>query len=73
MPEGGDIVLVHWLGTTDYPLTGDEAAELFIGRSSAFRTGASAGTRGALSDRRPAGWSRFMRRIDQTTKRANAI
>ena len=26
---GGDIVLVHWLGVTHYPLTGDEAVELF--------------------------------------------
>jgi hypothetical protein len=24
-----DIVLVHWTGATDYPLTGDEAVELF--------------------------------------------
>jgi SAM-dependent methyltransferase len=28
----GDIVLVHWTGETDYPLAGDEAAELFIER-----------------------------------------
>ncbi len=27
---GGDVVLVHWLGETHYPLTGDEAAETFI-------------------------------------------
>ena len=27
---GGTIVLVHWLGLTDYPLTGDQAATLFI-------------------------------------------
>lgn len=27
---GGDIVLVHWTGETDYPLGGDEAAQLFI-------------------------------------------
>ncbi len=27
---GGDVVLVHWTGETNYPLTGDEAAELFI-------------------------------------------
>jgi 2-polyprenyl-3-methyl-5-hydroxy-6-metoxy-1,4-benzoquinol methylase len=26
----GDVVLVHWTGETNYPLTGDEAAELFI-------------------------------------------
>ncbi len=28
-PEG-EIVLCHWLGETNYPLTGDEAAEGFI-------------------------------------------
>jgi len=28
----GDIILVHWTGATDYPLTGDEAAELFMDR-----------------------------------------
>ena len=27
---GCDIVLVHWLGATNYPLTGDEAAERLI-------------------------------------------
>ena len=26
---GGEIVLCHWLGETDYPLTGREASELF--------------------------------------------
>ena len=26
----GDIVLVHWIGETDYPLSGDEATEQFI-------------------------------------------
>ena len=35
-PDGADIVLVHWLGLTDFPLSGDEAADLFIARSSAF-------------------------------------
>ena len=33
---GGNVVLVHWTGTTDYPLSGDDAAELFmtaLGRS----------------------------------------
>jgi hypothetical protein len=33
---GGQVLLVHWLGSTDYPLTGDDAAELFmraLGRS----------------------------------------
>lgn len=27
---GGDLVLVHWTGETDYPLSGDEAAELLL-------------------------------------------
>ena len=27
----GDILLVHWTGETNYPLSGDEAAERFIG------------------------------------------
>ena len=31
--RGGDVVLVHWLGETHYPLTGDEAADLFIAQS----------------------------------------
>jgi 2-polyprenyl-3-methyl-5-hydroxy-6-metoxy-1,4-benzoquinol methylase len=30
LAPGGSIVLVHWTGETNYPLTGDEAAELFI-------------------------------------------
>ena len=33
---GGHVVLVHWTGITDYPLSGDDAAELFmtaLGRS----------------------------------------
>ena len=33
---GAVIILVHWLGLTDYPLTGDEAADLFIQRSGGF-------------------------------------
>ena len=33
---GADIVLVHWLGLTDYPLSGDEAADWFIRCSSPF-------------------------------------
>ncbi len=28
----GTVILVHWTGETNYPLTGDEAAELFIAR-----------------------------------------
>ncbi|WP_158807481.1 SAM-dependent methyltransferase [Beijerinckia sp. L45] len=31
--DGGDVVLVHWLGETHYPLTGDAAANLFIEES----------------------------------------
>jgi SAM-dependent methyltransferase len=26
----GDVLLVHWIGTTDYPLSGDTAVEAFI-------------------------------------------
>lgn len=33
---GSDILLVHWTGETDYPLTGDEAAELFIRDASGY-------------------------------------
>ena len=31
MRPSGEIVLCHWLGETDYPLTGDEAATLALG------------------------------------------
>jgi cyclopropane fatty-acyl-phospholipid synthase-like methyltransferase len=31
LSEGGTVILVHWTGPTDYPLSGDEAAALFIG------------------------------------------
>jgi cyclopropane fatty-acyl-phospholipid synthase-like methyltransferase len=30
LDEGGDLLLVHWTGPTDYPLSGDEAAELLL-------------------------------------------
>jgi cyclopropane fatty-acyl-phospholipid synthase-like methyltransferase len=30
LEPGGTVLLVHWTGTTEYPLSGDEAAELFI-------------------------------------------
>lgn len=36
---GCDILLVHWLGETHYPLTGDEAAECFMEASQAERVG----------------------------------
>jgi trans-aconitate methyltransferase len=28
----GSVILVHWIGSTDYPLSGDEAVRLFIER-----------------------------------------
>ncbi len=33
---GGDVVLVHWLGETDYPLSGDQAAALFCEHAAPF-------------------------------------
>jgi hypothetical protein len=30
LSEGGCVILVHWTGPTDYPLSGDEAAALLI-------------------------------------------
>ncbi|GEO98543.1 class I SAM-dependent DNA methyltransferase [Methylobacterium haplocladii] len=33
---GGDVVLVHYLGATDYPLSGDEAADGFIQGAAGF-------------------------------------
>lgn len=33
---GGDAVLVHWTGETEYPLGGDEAAELFVAEAAGF-------------------------------------
>jgi hypothetical protein len=30
LPWGGSVILVHWTGPTNYPLSGDEAAALFI-------------------------------------------
>lgn len=30
LESGGEILLVHWTGQTDYPLSGDEAAEAFL-------------------------------------------
>lgn len=30
LAPAGEVVLVHWTGPTNYPLTGDEAAEAFI-------------------------------------------
>jgi SAM-dependent methyltransferase len=36
LAPAGEVVLVHWTGQTDYPLHGDEAAELFIAGSADF-------------------------------------
>lgn len=30
LEPGGDLVLCHWLGETDYPLTGRDATDLFV-------------------------------------------
>ena len=32
LSRGGSVILVHWTGPTNYPLSGDEAAGLFIER-----------------------------------------
>jgi Nodulation protein S (NodS) len=32
LDKDGSVILVHWTGPTDYPLSGDEAAALFIER-----------------------------------------
>lgn len=32
LSKGSSVILVHWTGETDYPLSGDEAAALFIER-----------------------------------------
>jgi SAM-dependent methyltransferase len=36
LTSGGECVLVHWTGETDYPLSGDEAVERFIEEASPF-------------------------------------
>ena len=36
LSPAGDVVLVHWLGETNFPLTGDEAAEGFIKGAARF-------------------------------------
>ena len=32
LAQGGSVILVHWTGLTNYPLSGDEAAAFFIER-----------------------------------------
>ncbi len=34
LAEEAEVLLVHWIGETDYPLSGDAAASLFIGQAS---------------------------------------
>ncbi|WP_131193759.1 SAM-dependent methyltransferase [Lichenihabitans psoromatis] len=36
LAPGGEIVLCHWLGETDYPLTGEAAAETFVTAASSW-------------------------------------
>lgn len=36
LAPGGDCLLVHWTGETDYPLSGDDAAECFIAAARPF-------------------------------------
>lgn len=36
LASDGEVVLVHWTGETDYPLSGDEAARSFIAQSADF-------------------------------------
>lgn len=36
LDPAGDIVLVHWIGETDYPLSGDAAAERFVALADGF-------------------------------------
>ena len=31
LAPGGELILCHWLGLTDYPLTGQDATEMFVG------------------------------------------
>jgi hypothetical protein len=36
LAPAADLLLVHWTGETDYPLSGDEAAERFIAAAAPF-------------------------------------
>ncbi len=36
LAPNGEVLLVHWTGETDYPLSGDEAAELFMVAAAPF-------------------------------------
>ena len=36
LAPGGEVLLVHWTGATDYPLSGDAATEMFLRASAPF-------------------------------------
>ncbi|WP_431270795.1 SAM-dependent methyltransferase [Dankookia sp. P2] len=36
LAPGAEVLLVHWTGATDYPLSGDAATEIFLRRSAPF-------------------------------------
>lgn len=38
LAEGGDVLLIHWTGLTNYPLSGDEASKIFLGEVAGFTT-----------------------------------
>ena len=44
LAQAGTVLLVHWTGPTDYPLSGDEAADLFVAHSAPFAGVATAHT-----------------------------
>ena len=36
LTPGGEVLLVHWTGATDYPLSGDAATEIFLREAAPF-------------------------------------
>lgn len=36
LAPGGEVLLVHWTGATDYPLSGDAATEIFLAEAAPF-------------------------------------
>jgi SAM-dependent methyltransferase len=51
LAPGGDCLLVHWTGDTDYPLSGDAASAAFIAAASPFAVVHQAGADRALPPR----------------------
>jgi cyclopropane fatty-acyl-phospholipid synthase-like methyltransferase len=47
LAPGGEVLLVHWTGATDYPLSGDAATAIFLGEAAGF----AAVTRQARAER----------------------